>query len=205
MAPNEVFTNTSKSIPTQMFQCFVYLSLTISVFLIRQKLDKHTDSPRSRYQNLGWFHFWNIKIFEGCGVLKLTYTLKMNSLIQHLCREYNRYWMFGSVSQHRRCLLGSAKVQGFPYIKRQECGADLCHVQERCKEFIFLLSSKEAARPHLECSNKPWPFLLSCRKKTALIIVFLTDGEIWTFAQVVLKLITVNNRFRWSRTRILVL
>lgn len=70
MAQNEVFTNTSKAKPTQMFQCLVYISLTISVFLIRQKLDKHTDSPRSRYQNLGWFHFLNIKIFEGVAVLR---------------------------------------------------------------------------------------------------------------------------------------
>ena len=48
----------------------MYISLTISVFLIRQKLDKHTDSPGSRYQSLGWFHFWNLKIFEGVGVLR---------------------------------------------------------------------------------------------------------------------------------------
>lgn len=44
MASNGVFTNTSEAIPTQMFLCFVYTSLTISVFLLRQKLDKRTQS-----------------------------------------------------------------------------------------------------------------------------------------------------------------
>lgn len=73
MAPNELFTNTGKVIPTQMFQCFVSISLNISVFLIKQKLGKHTDSPRSRYQNLGWFWFWNIKIFEGLGCSGLNF------------------------------------------------------------------------------------------------------------------------------------
>jgi len=29
-----------------------------------------------------------------------------------------------------------------------------------------ILSSIGAARPHPECSNKPWLVLLSCRKKT---------------------------------------
>lgn len=35
MAPDEVFTNTSKAIQTQMFQCLVYVSLTvISLYII---------------------------------------------------------------------------------------------------------------------------------------------------------------------------
>lgn len=44
-----------------------YDSVAGFIFLIRQELDKHADTSRSKYQNIGSLYFWNIKIFEGFG------------------------------------------------------------------------------------------------------------------------------------------
>lgn len=46
-----------------------YDSMAIFIFLIRQKLDKHADTSKSKYQSIGSLYFWNIKIFEGVGFL----------------------------------------------------------------------------------------------------------------------------------------
>lgn len=47
----------------------LYDAVAIFIFLIRQKLDKHADTSKSKYQNIGSFYFCNIKIFEGFGFL----------------------------------------------------------------------------------------------------------------------------------------
>lgn len=47
----------------------LYYSMAIFIFFIRQKLDKHADTSKSKDQNIGSLHFWNIKIFERFGFL----------------------------------------------------------------------------------------------------------------------------------------
>lgn len=73
------------------------------------------------------------------------------------------------------------KVQGFSYIKRQKFRADLCLAQEVCKfsfPLVFLRGSKAKSMS-----------ILVPQRKTALIVVFFTDGEAGTCAEMLLKLI----------------
>lgn len=63
------------------------------IFLIRQKLDKHADTSKSKYQNIGLLYFWNIKIFEGFGFLGALFCLdrtwenraKMQNTLKDIC------------------------------------------------------------------------------------------------------------------------
>lgn len=75
-----------------------------------------------------------------------------------------------------------AKVQGFSYIKRQKFRADLCFAQERWKKLTFPLVFHR--------SSKAKSYSCPTEKNLALIVVFLTDGEARTCAQMLLKLIT---------------
>lgn len=71
--------------------------------------------------------------------------LKIEPLIQHLRRQYNRYWMSGSVSQHRRCQLGSMQMSKVLLTSKNKSVEQIYGMFRRdARSLPSLLSSVEA-------------------------------------------------------------